>query len=223
MSLTENLSFNFHSGFPSTRLCGGMNADQLTAVSTFGHKPALFARLDHETWERVSSRLTRDFDYDPETGTAFNGTLPQDSPARTCALVPADRDDWPALREARRILEFLGIVGVWFPDKGQDALADTYLQLPRLNECGAVICAANFLESKSLFTHLASNLGNPFVAVPTRCAMDESGGGALENALQSQARSVVAVGVDNGFGAACAVWRMFGALRKAATATPAGG
>ena len=66
-------------------------------------------------------------------------------------------------------------------------------------------------------------LGNPFVAVPTRCAMDENGAGALENALQSQARGVAAVDVDNGFGAACAVWRMFGALRKAATVIPAGG
>jgi NCAIR mutase (PurE)-related protein len=220
--MSLDLSFNnWYSYFPSTRLCGGMSADQLATVIAFGHKPALFARLDHETWERVPRRLTRDFDYDPETGTAFNATLPQDSPARTCALVPSDRGDWPALREARRVLEFLGIVGVWFPDMGQDALGNSYRQLPSINECGAVICAANWLESKSLFTHLASMLGNPFVAVPTRCAIDEDGSGALENALQSQARGVVAVGLDNGFGAACAVWRMFGALRKADAATPA--
>jgi NCAIR mutase (PurE)-related protein len=73
----------------------------------------------------------------------------------------------------------------------------------------------------ALFSVLAGLVSAPMIAVPTSTGYGVSSAGqlALHSALGSCAPGVVAVNIDNGFGAAQAALRIVNSLRKAESAS----
>ncbi len=126
----------------------------------------------------------------------------------TVALVSAGTSDLAVAHEARLTLEALGHCTVNSTDVGVAGLHRLTAALPSL-EAADVIVAIAGMEG-SLPTVLAGLVPQPIIAVPTSAGYGASfeGATALLSMTASCAPGVAVVGIDNGYGAACAAHRM---------------
>lgn len=126
----------------------------------------------------------------------------------TVALVAGGSSDVPVLREAERTLEFHGVASRAFIDVGVAGLWRLTQQLPAIAACPVVIAVAGM--EAALPTVLAGLIPSSIIAVPTSVGYGVATGGdaALNAILASCAPGLVAVNIDNGYGAACAALRV---------------
>jgi NCAIR mutase (PurE)-related protein len=126
----------------------------------------------------------------------------------TVALVAGGSSDVPVLREAERTLEFHGVASRAFIDVGVAGLWRLTQQLPAIAACPVVIAVAGM--EAALPTVLAGLIPSSIIAVPTSVGYGVAAGGdaALNAILASCAPGLVAVNIDNGYGAACAALRV---------------
>jgi hypothetical protein len=122
--------------------------------------------------------------------------------------------DASVAQEACRTLAFAGVGSRQIADVG---VAGLWRLMERLEEIRAypVVVVVAGMEG-ALFSVLAGLVSAPVVAVPTSTGYGVSRGGelALHSALGSCAPGVVAVNIDNGFGAAQAALRIVNGLRQ---------
>jgi NCAIR mutase (PurE)-related protein len=130
--------------------------------------------------------------------------------AESILVVTAGTADLPVAEECRATLEAFGFAPRLLADVGVAGLHRLLAHVDDLQAAGAIVVIAGMEGA------LASVIGGltpaPVVAVPTSVGYGSSleGVTALLGMLASCASGLVVVGVDNGFGAAHAVARLFG-------------
>jgi pyridinium-3,5-biscarboxylic acid mononucleotide synthase len=130
------------------------------------------------------------------------------SPARV-AVVTAGTSDIPVADEAVLALRAYGFDPTLVTDVGVAGLHRLLARLDDLTDADALIVVAGM--EGALASVLGGLTGAPVVAVPTSVGYGAGLDGvtALLAMHASCASGVTVVGIDNGFGAACAVARMF--------------
>ncbi|MFC7398375.1 nickel pincer cofactor biosynthesis protein LarB [Chelatococcus sp. GCM10030263] len=199
-------------GVPEAVLCASKSAAQieaaLAAAEEAGHS-LLLTRLAEPLFASLSPATRQRLDYDSLSATAFYGEVP--NPAAAIAgvgIVAAGTSDLPVAREAARTLAFCGYASPVIADVG---VAGLWRLLDRMSDIAAfrVIIAVAGMEG-ALFSVLGGLVAAPVIAVPTSVGYGVGAGGtlALHSALGSCAPGVVAVNIDNGFGAAAAAIKL---------------
>jgi NCAIR mutase (PurE)-related protein len=172
----------------------------------------LVTRLDPEKHEALAPRWSDELDYCSVSRTAFFGRAAQprteDSPR--VALVAAGSSDAGVAREAQRTLEFSGVAVEIFMDVGVAGLWRLTRHLDAISRFPVVIAVAGM--DAALPTVLGGLIPGCIIAVPTSVGYGVAAGGhaALHSVLASCAPGIVAVNIDNGYGAACAALRIIG-------------
>ena len=171
------------------------------------HHRLLLTRLAPDRLARLSPDVRLGLDYDRTSRTAILGSLPPVEGARV-ALVAAGSSDLPVVAEAARTLAFHGVGAEQFIDVGVAGLDRLLRRVEHLRSFNVIVAFAGM--EGALFTVLGGLVDVPVIAVATSVGLGVAQGGrvALNAALASCAPGVVAVNVDNGFGAACAAIKM---------------
>lgn len=170
--------------------------------------PILFTRLSRQKFESLSCEIQKKLNYDDESMTAFlHGTHRRVRSARV-ALVTAGTSDLPAAKEASRTLEYLGIPNEIFSDLGVAGIWRLFKKLPAINRADLVIAFAGM--DAAIISVLGGLTKRPIIAVPTSVGYgsSEEGKTALFAMLASCAPGILVTNIDNGYGAACAAYRI---------------
>lgn len=131
------------------------------------------------------------------------------------AVVAAGTADGPVADESAATLVAHGLDPVRLHDVGVAGLHRLLGSLDELTEAQAVVVVAGM--EGALASVVGGLTGAPVVAVPTSVGYGAGleGVTALLAMLASSAAGVTVVGIDNGFGAACAVLRLLGSPSSA--------
>jgi len=127
---------------------------------------------------------------------------------RPVAVVTAGTSDLPVAEEAAETLRMAGIPFTRVFDVGVAGIHRIVGELPQLREAPAVIVVAGM--EGALPSVVGGLVRSPIVAVPTSVGYGVALGGltALFGMLTGCASGVTVVNIDNGFGAAMAVFRI---------------
>ena len=157
------------------------------------------------------------------TTTASSGQISQPenpSQARNIIIATAGTGDLPPARECQAVLEAYGIGADIICDIGVAGIHRTLGVADKFYNASAVVVVAGMEGA------LASVIGGltpaPVIAVPSSVGYGSSleGVTALLAMLSSCAPGIVVVGIDNGFGAACAVLRLIQTKLSPANSPP---
>ena len=123
------------------------------------------------------------------------------------AVVTAGTSDLPVASEAAGVLEALGHTVNRITDVGVAGIHRLLDSLPELETADLIIAVAGM--EGSLPTVLAGLVPQPIIAIPTSVGYGASleGVTALLSMMASCAPGLAVVGIDNGYGAACAAHR----------------
>lgn len=134
------------------------------------------------------------------------------------ALLAAGTADKAVAEECRAIARHMGVQVETFYDVGVASIQRLLDVIPAVKECQAVVCVAGM--EAALPSVVAGLVDCPVVAVPTSIGYGASFNGvsALLTSLNSCAPGVATVNIDNGFGAAAVVAKMFRQMRSATLA-----
>jgi NCAIR mutase (PurE)-related protein len=184
-------------------------ADLVTELRSFG-SPVVLTRADEPQVAAATAA---------EPGGVVTGHAPGWStvvwdpaprrPARVL-LVTAGTADLPVAGECAAVLHALGFDPSLTADCGVAGVHRLLATVDELDGADAVVVVAGM--EGALASVVGGITGAPVVAVPTSAGYGASFDGitALLAMLSSCAPGVCVVGIDNGFGAACAVARMLG-------------
>jgi pyridinium-3,5-biscarboxylic acid mononucleotide synthase len=197
-------------GLPEAVLCAGKSEAQLQRIVQRAPERLLLTRMTAEQHAALSLATT--LDYDPLSGTAIRGGCPEPAGEARVAIVTAGTSDLAVAAEAERTLAFHGHSAERFADLGVAGLWRLLDRRDRLADFPVVIAIAGM--EGALFSVLGGLVGGVVIAVPTSTGYGVAAGGraALTSALASCAPGIVAVNIDNGYGAACAALRVLKAL-----------
>ena len=128
-------------------------------------------------------------------------------PGRVLVLT-AGTADLPVAHECRSVLEAMGFTPHLVPDCGVAGVHRLLASADELTEADAVVVVAGM--EGALASLVGGITGAPVVAVPTSVGYGAAleGVTALLAMLSSCAAGITVVGIDNGYGAACAVARL---------------
>jgi NCAIR mutase (PurE)-related protein len=205
-------------GFDEAIYAAGKSTEQLDALvadALARGQRRFFTRLSVEQAALLRAEHRAALDHDPISRTAVVGT-PRPLAARvSVGVLAAGSSDLPVASEARRTLEYHGQAALQVSDVGVAGLWRLLERLDELRRLPILIVAAGM--EGALFSVVGGLLPGAVIALPTSVGYGVSAGGrtALGSALASCAPGIVAVNIDNGYGAACAALRM---LRAAAPA-----
>ncbi len=124
------------------------------------------------------------------------------------SVVTAGTTDLPVAEECLETLTFLGVTAERVADVGVAGVHRVLAQAERLRGARAVVVVAGM--DGALPSVVGGLVRGPVIAVPTSVGYGAAFGGVapLLTMLNSCAAGVTVVNIDNGFGAAMAVWRM---------------
>lgn len=203
---TQDWNRERRSGFPEAVFCASKSAAQIDAIIGSARdrsQKLLLTRLEPAILDGLNPQTRSVLDYDPLSRTAILGESAAQQKGGV-ALVTAGTSDLPVAHEALRTLAFAGHEATIFADVG---VAGLWRLIERLDEIRGfrIVIAFAGMEG-ALFSVLAGLISAPLIAVPTSVGYGVGSGGetALGSALASCAPGVVAVNIDNGFGAAVA-------------------
>ncbi len=174
--------------------------------------PLLLTRLQPEKYRLLDSLASNLLDYDPESRTAFlNGVCPSVEQG-SVAVVSAGTSDQSVALEACRTLEYLGVQKLLVTDVGVAALWRVQERLEEINRHPVVIVIAGM--DGALASVMGGMTPRPLIAVPTSNGYGVASGGeaALRSMLASCAPGISVMNIDNGYGAACAAFRIIGLI-----------
>lgn len=191
--------------------CAGKTAAQIgriLALAEERRQSLFFTKLEASRFAELDAQAQGRLDFDPLSRTAvLDHGLPRPVPARI-GIVCAGTSDMAVAVEAQRGLAFHGVAA---PVVGDVGVAGLWRLLDRLDEIAAwrVAIVVAGMEG-ALFSVVAGQVPGLVIAVPTSVGYGVAAGGmtALHSALASCAPGVVAVNIDNGFGAACAALKL---------------
>jgi len=197
-------------GFEEAIFCSGKSPAQLVDIleRARARGAALFlTRLAKEQLAALPPELQEELDYEPVSRTAHFGPLrPEVGPSRI-AVVSAGSSDAFVTLEVARTLRSLGVASTVLQDVGVAGLWRLLDKLELIKRHPVAVVVAGM--DAALPTVLGGLYGGLIVAVPTSTGygVAEGGHAALNAILASCAPGVVAVNIDNGYGAACAAVR----------------
>lgn len=208
-------------GVAEAVFCGGKTAEQISRIVTLAqarNRSLLFTKLDAGRFAELEPAMRQRLDFDALSRTAvLDNGLPISMPAGV-GIVCAGTSDLAVAREAQRALAFHGVRAPLISDVGVAGLWRFLDHREQIAAWRIVIVVAGM--EGALFSVAAGQVPGLVIAVPTSVGYGVATGGitALHSALASCSPGVVAVNIDNGFGAACAALKL---LRVFATAQQA--
>ena len=199
---------------PEAVYCRSKTVDQCVEI--------VASMLDDGTDAVIATRTTDDqfaalAELAPEATGA--GTLvwrPRPDTGATAAVVAAGTSDLPVAEECRLTLEALGHGVDLTVDVGVAGLHRLLDVVPSLAAADVIVAVAGM--EGALPTVLGGLVAQPLIAVPTSVGYGSAFEGmtALAGMMTSCAPGVAVIGIDNGYGAACAAHRF---LRRLAPST----
>ncbi len=199
-------------GIPEAIFCAHKSVAQVAAIGAelmAGGQRMLFTRLAPEAFAALPEALRGALDYDPLSATAvLEAGAPEPQAVAGIGIVAAGTSDLPVAREAARTLAFHGYAAPLLADVGVSGLWRLTERLEEIRRHRVLIAVAGM--EGALFSVLGGLVTVPLIAVPCSVGYGVAEGGrvALGAALSSCAPGVVAVNIDNGFGAAVAAIKM---------------
>ncbi len=205
-------------GFDEAILCARKSDAQLSRILgelLSRRASALMTRLDPAVAARLSNGHESKLDYDPISRTAyFNWTPPSHADYEPVAVVSAGSSDMPQAAEVIRTLTYLGVRTERFIDVGVAGLWRLLEEVGRLETFPVVVAIAGM--DGALPSVLGGLIPGSIICVPTSTGYGAARDGetALHAALSSCAPGLAVVNIDNGYGAACAAYRIVNAIRQ---------
>ncbi len=202
-------------GFDEAILCETKTDGQMQAIVDDAQDRGatlLLTRLDADRAAHLLTVYNEQLDYERLSRTAYFGTIREpDGPARV-VIVSAGTSDVPVCREAVRTLHYYGVGCAELYDVGVAGLSRLLERIEEIRTFPVAIAVAGM--DAALPSVLAGLIPAFVVAVPTSTGYGVADGGrtALKALLSSCAPGLVAVNIDNGYGAACAALRVLRAL-----------
>ncbi len=177
--------------------------------------PLLLTRLSPAQFDAVPEALRGSLDYDPLSRTGIFGAVPPPTAPARVAVVAAGTSDAAVATEIERTLRFHGEACVRIMDVGAAGLWRLMARLDEIRSYPVVVVVAGM--EAALPTVLGGLIGSVLIAVPTSVGYGVGAGGAaaMNAVLTSCAQGLLAVNIDNGFGAACAALRVLHAMAPA--------
>jgi NCAIR mutase (PurE)-related protein len=203
---------DFRTGVPEAVLCLSKTPIQIDSIiveAAEARRRLLLTRLSVAAHAALTPDTQALLDYDPLSATAVLGGAVATF-ATGIGIVAAGTSDMAVAREAARTLAFAGHQADIIADVGVAGLWRLMAHLDALRACRVLIAVAGM--EGALFSVLAGLVRAPVIAVPSSVGYGVAAGGeaALRSALASCAPGVVAVNIDNGFGAATAALKILG-------------
>lgn len=200
-------------GLPEAILCAGKTVRQILEIIATAEargERLLLTRLDPAAFTALHAELRSALDYDDLSRTAILGGIKHATGRQRVAVVTAGTADLPAAMEAVRTLRFHGEDAVRVADVGVAGLWRVLARIEELRRFRVLIVAAGM--DAALPSVLGGLVPGAVIALPTSAGYGVASGGtaALHAVLASCAPGIVAVNIDNGYGAACAALRMLG-------------
>ena len=206
-----DLSRPDRTGQPESVFAQGKTPEQLLAILKAFQKrkcAVLATRCSGEQVDYLKKHRLRDFVYHEQARaiTLGKGCL---TTLGTVAICTGGTADIPVAEEAAVTAEFFGANVTRHYDIGVAGIHRLFASLPKIREARAVIAVAGM--EGALASVLAGLVSVPVIAVPTSVGYGASFQGLtpLLSMLNSCAEGVGVVNIDNGFGAASLVCRMF--------------
>jgi NCAIR mutase (PurE)-related protein len=198
-------------GMPEAVLCTNKTPTQINRAIKQAMAASKSILLTHLNAKKAESVSVTPLDYDMISQTAIAG--PWDAPTSDplVASVSAGTSDMPIGAEASRTVAFHGPQSKSFVDVGVSGLWRLLNIRDELAEFPVIIAVAGM--EGALFSVLGGLVPSLIIAVPSSVGygMARNGETALHSALASCAQGLVAVNINNGYGAACAATRILGA------------
>ncbi len=199
-------------GVAEAVFCAPKTPGQIAAIleaAEAGGRRLLLTRLSEEQHDALLGALPGvlraglDFDALSRTG-IFGAVMPEKPLVAGALIVTAGTSDLAVAQEAARTLVFHGYDAPVIADVGVAGLWRLMAQLEALRAARVLIVAAGM--EGAIFSVIAGLVEAPVIALPSSVGYGLSAGGiaALHSALASCAPGVLAVNIDNGFGAAAA-------------------
>lgn len=197
-------------GMPEAVFCEGKDSEALEDLllrQAGDGPPILFTRLHPDVYQALSPEARAAVRYHPLSQTAAKGAR-ESFPAGRVAVVSAGTSDGRVTWEAAKTLEFLGVSHNVYEDNGVAGLWRLTSNLDALNDYDVIIVIAGL--DAALASVMGGLTGRPVIGVPTSVGYGMARGGetALASMLVSCAQGVSVMNIDNGFGAACAAFRI---------------
>ncbi|MEZ5340107.1 MAG: nickel pincer cofactor biosynthesis protein LarB [Acidimicrobiales bacterium] len=195
-------------GMPEAVFCSGKTPQQCLAIVEEFLATGRDAVIATRTDEAQRALLT---DLAPtQVGQSLLTWNHRPSTGRRIAVVTAGTSDIPVADEAAGVLMAMGHHVDRITDVGVAGLHRLLDTLPRIEEAEVVLAVAGM--EGSLPTVLAGLIPQPIIAIPTSVGYGSSLDGvtALLSMMASCAPGLSVVGIDNGYGAACAAHRILG-------------
>jgi NCAIR mutase (PurE)-related protein len=203
-------------GLPEAVYAPGKTADQCAAIvaELLGEPggPVILTRADEDQVKAaLAAAETAGHEDGTVTGSGRRATVtwrPAPVRAGQVVVVTAGTSDLPVAGECRAVLGALGLASDLLADCGVAGVHRLLASVDRLAAADAVVVAAGF--EGALPSVVGGLTAAPVVAVPTSTGYGAAleGVTALLAMLSSCASGITVVGIDNGFGAACAVARL---------------
>lgn len=201
-------------GFDEAILAAGKSTEQLTEIVEqvlSRDERCLITRLKAPALEQLPAAHRDRLDYDPVSRTAYlNWTAPEVTEPRPhhVAVVSAGSSDMPQAAEALRTLAYFGAPAHQFIDVGVAGLWRLLERVDELRTFPVVIAVAGM--DGALPSVLGGLVPGAIICLPTSTGygVSHQGETALHAALASCAPGLTVVNIDNGYGAACAAFRI---------------
>jgi len=204
-------------GFDEAILCARKSDQQLSIImdELLGRRSSsLMTRLEADVFARFTDKHSDKVDYDPISKTGFfNWTAPEHTNYQSVAVVSAGTSDMPQAAEVLRTLTFLGVPTDQYIDIGVAGLWRLLDQVDTLQKYPVVIAIAGM--DGALPSVLGGLICGSIICLPTSTGYGAARKGetALSAALASCAPGLSVVNIDNGYGAACAAFRIVNMIK----------
>jgi NCAIR mutase (PurE)-related protein len=203
-------------GLAEAVLCQGKTTSQISEALALARErgvPLLLTRLGAEAFEALEPAEREGIDYDPLSRTGLVGRPEDPLNVGIVAVVTGGTSDLAVAREAVRTLAFYGVGAYEVTDVGVAGLWRILRHEAELKTYPVVIVVAGM--EGALFSVVGGLVGGLVIAVPSSNGYGVARGGetALSAALASCSPGMVAVNIDNGYGAACAALRVLRHLK----------
>lgn len=211
-------------GFDEAILCARKSDQQLATIMDElleSGSSSLLTRLEADVYARFTDRHRHVLDYDPVSKTGFyNWSAAQKNRYLPVAVVSAGTSDMPQAAEVIRTLTYLGVPSDPYIDVGVAGLWRLLERVETLQKYPVVVAVAGM--DGALPSVLGGLISGSIICLPTSTGYGASRGGetALSAALASCAPGLTVVNIDNGYGAACAAFRIVNMIVERTAAAP---
>lgn len=213
-AMTEHINFDYkraeRAGIPEVIYSEGKAPSiVLSLLKDFAVKPGLpilFTRLSESIFFKLDTEIQNKYIFDSLAKTAYSCPLKAKINGKA-AIVSAGTSDGFVTWEAKRTLDYLNVENKVYEDCGVSGLWRLQEKIPEINTYDMIIVVAGM--EAALTSVLAGLTTKPIIGVPTSVGYGVCRGGqtALNSMLACCAPGISVVNIDNGFGAACMVYK----------------